>query len=56
MVAHILRTFGNEVELVDVSDQLPGLKRSPGISTWKVCLHFRALSRRRDVERLNRMK
>ncbi|KAI1717890.1 16S rRNA methyltransferase rsmB/F domain-containing protein [Ditylenchus destructor] len=36
VVAHILRTFGNEVELVDVSDQLPGLKRSPGISTWKV--------------------
>jgi hypothetical protein len=36
VVAHILRTSQGTLELVDVSDKLPGLKRTPGISKWKV--------------------
>lgn len=36
VVAHMLRTFKGCVELVDVSDKLPSLIRSPGHSTWKV--------------------
>ena len=36
MVADLLRMCGGALELVDVSDQLPDLKRSPGIKTWKV--------------------
>lgn len=37
VVAHMLRMFAGKLELVDVSDQLINLKRSPGISKWKVC-------------------
>ncbi|CAD5206680.1 unnamed protein product [Bursaphelenchus okinawaensis] len=36
VVAHMLKTYEGAFELVDVSDKLPGLKRSPGLSTWKV--------------------
>lgn len=36
VVAAALRKYGDQVRLVDCSDKLPGLKRRPGISTWKV--------------------
>ena len=36
VVAEALRQLDGSVELVDVSDQLPNLKRSPGINAWKV--------------------
>lgn len=36
VVAHMLRVFKGSLELVDVSDKLPELKRTPGVSTWKV--------------------
>ena len=36
VVAHLLNTCGGSLELLDVSDKLPALKRSPGLSTWKV--------------------
>lgn len=36
VVAQVLRYFNGNVQLVDVSDQLPELQRRPGISTWKV--------------------
>uniref|UniRef100_A0A7E4VQ14 tRNA (cytosine(34)-C(5))-methyltransferase n=1 Tax=Panagrellus redivivus TaxID=6233 RepID=A0A7E4VQ14_PANRE len=36
IVAQLLRHFDGKVRLVDVSAELPELKRSPGISTWKV--------------------
>uniref|UniRef100_A0A915EQ75 tRNA (cytosine(34)-C(5))-methyltransferase n=1 Tax=Ditylenchus dipsaci TaxID=166011 RepID=A0A915EQ75_9BILA len=36
VLAYMLRTFKGCLELVDVSDKLPSLKRSPGLSTWKV--------------------
>lgn len=36
IVAQLLRVYKGSLELVDVSDKLPNLKRSPGISTWKV--------------------
>jgi multisite-specific tRNA:(cytosine-C5)-methyltransferase len=35
VVAEILRQY-KDMSLVDVSDELPGLKRSHGISKWKV--------------------
>lgn len=35
VVAEALRKF-DQVSLVDVSNELPGLKRRPGISSWKV--------------------
>ena len=34
LVVHCFTT--GSVELVDCSDSLPDLKRSPGLSTWKV--------------------
>lgn len=36
VVAEALRQLDGSVELVDVSDQLPNLKRSPGVNSWKV--------------------
>ncbi|KAJ1919758.1 tRNA (cytosine-5-)-methyltransferase ncl1 [Mycoemilia scoparia] len=36
VVADALNTFGDAIKLVDVSDQLPLLKRSPGLTSWKV--------------------
>jgi 16S rRNA C967 or C1407 C5-methylase (RsmB/RsmF family) len=36
VLAYMLRSFKGKLELVDVSDKLPALKRSPGRSTWKV--------------------
>lgn len=36
ILAHLLRTHKGALELVDVSDQMPELKRAPGLSTWKV--------------------
>jgi len=36
IVADLIRNGKGQLELVDVSDKLPGLKRRPGISTWKV--------------------
>eukprot|EP00124_Ichthyophonus_hoferi_P000265 Ihof_evm21s9 gene=Ihof_evmTU21s9 len=36
VVAEVLRTYKGKLELVDVSDRLPELKRRPGLTTWKV--------------------
>uniref|UniRef100_A0A0N5AL57 tRNA (cytosine(34)-C(5))-methyltransferase n=1 Tax=Syphacia muris TaxID=451379 RepID=A0A0N5AL57_9BILA len=36
VVAELIRSFNGAVELVDISSKLPGLLRSPGLSTWKV--------------------
>jgi 16S rRNA C967 or C1407 C5-methylase (RsmB/RsmF family) len=36
VVAEVLRRCGGALELVDVSDILPALKRVPGLTTWKV--------------------
>ncbi|KTW30461.1 uncharacterized protein T551_01744 [Pneumocystis jirovecii RU7] len=36
VVSSVLRTYGNSIRLVDVSDQLPELKRRKGICVWKV--------------------
>lgn len=36
VIAEALRQNSGTVSLVDVSSQLPGLKRRPGIKTWKV--------------------
>uniref|UniRef100_A0A914I5Y6 tRNA (cytosine(34)-C(5))-methyltransferase n=1 Tax=Globodera rostochiensis TaxID=31243 RepID=A0A914I5Y6_GLORO len=36
VIAQLLRKFNGLVELVDVSDQLPELKRASGMSKWKV--------------------
>ncbi|KAG4304161.1 hypothetical protein PORY_002342 [Pneumocystis oryctolagi] len=36
VVSSVLRMYGDSIRLVDVSDQLPELKRKKGISTWKV--------------------
>lgn len=36
VVAEIIRSSGGTMRLVDVSDVIPGLKRSQGISSWKV--------------------
>ncbi|AOA64985.1 GQ67_04805T0 [Komagataella phaffii] len=36
VVAAALRQWGDQIRLVDCSDRLPGLKRVPGISNWKV--------------------
>ncbi|KAJ1959710.1 tRNA (cytosine-5-)-methyltransferase ncl1 [Dipsacomyces acuminosporus] len=36
VVAHVLDHFEGALKLVDVSDQLPALKRRPGLKTWKV--------------------
>lgn len=36
VVAHVLRTFGKDVELVDCSEKLPELKRRPGLTHWFV--------------------
>jgi 16S rRNA C967 or C1407 C5-methylase (RsmB/RsmF family) len=38
VLGSLLRTFKGAIELVDVSDKMPALKRSPGMSTWKVRL------------------
>ncbi|KAJ2002121.1 tRNA (cytosine-5-)-methyltransferase ncl1 [Coemansia thaxteri] len=36
VVAHVLDHFEGALKLVDVSEQLPALKRRPGLKTWKV--------------------
>jgi multisite-specific tRNA:(cytosine-C5)-methyltransferase len=36
VIAQILRLSKGTVELVDISGELLGLKRTPGISKWKV--------------------
>lgn len=36
VVANILNICGGSLELIDVSEKLQGLVRSPGISTWKI--------------------
>ncbi|KAJ2750508.1 tRNA (cytosine-5-)-methyltransferase ncl1, partial [Coemansia nantahalensis] len=36
VVAHVLDHFEGALQLVDVSDQLPALRRRPGLQTWKV--------------------
>lgn len=36
VVAEVLRQTKGAIQLVDVSTQLPELKRKPGLSTWKV--------------------
>lgn len=36
VVAQLLREGNGSLELVDVSDKLPQLKRRPGLKTWKV--------------------
>lgn len=36
VVLELLRRCGGAVELVDVSDRLPGLSRAPGLHTWRV--------------------
>ena len=36
VVAEALRQSGLKLNLLDVSSQLPNLKRSPGVTTWKV--------------------
>lgn len=36
VVAHALRIYGDDIELADVSDTLPGLKRRDGLMSWKV--------------------
>lgn len=36
VVAHALRHCGGDLELVDVSSELPELKRRSGLTTWKV--------------------
>eukprot|EP00123_Amoebidium_parasiticum_P015399 comp22951_c0_seq1/m.36408 comp22951_c0_seq1/g.36408 ORF comp22951_c0_seq1/g.36408 comp22951_c0_seq1/m.36408 type:complete len:790 (-) comp22951_c0_seq1:743-3112(-) len=36
VVAEILRKYAGKLELVDVSDRLPNLKRRPGLTDWKV--------------------
>ncbi|CAG8513683.1 4054_t:CDS:10 [Diversispora eburnea] len=36
VIAEVLRRCRGNLQLVDVSDQLPELKRAPGLTTWKV--------------------
>ena len=36
VVAHALRKYGQDIELVDVSHLLPALKRRPGLRKWRV--------------------
>jgi len=36
VVAQLLRHFGDDLELVDTKDKLPGLERLPGLRTWKI--------------------
>lgn len=36
VVAEAIRRFGGKLEVVDVSSELPRLRRSPGLLTWKV--------------------
>ncbi|KAJ1883438.1 tRNA (cytosine-5-)-methyltransferase ncl1 [Coemansia sp. RSA 486] len=36
VVAHVLDHFEGALQLVDVGDQMPALKRRPGLATWKV--------------------
>ena len=38
-VQHVVSLSGGSVELVDVSDQLQGLKYSKGTYSWKVRLY-----------------
>lgn len=40
VIASILRSSAGAVELVDVSQQLPQLKRTSGLSKWKVTESF----------------
>lgn len=40
VIAEMLRFGNGSIELVDVSDRLPQLKRSPGVSSWKVSVCF----------------
>ena len=39
LVQHVVHLSGGSVELVDVSDQLQGLKYSKGTYSWKVRLY-----------------
>ena len=36
VIVHIGCVFAGMIELVDCADRLEGLKRIPGLSTWKV--------------------
>jgi len=51
VIAQLLRDF-KQLELVDLSDQLPGLKRVPGMSTWKVSdIHGNVIPSLKDVRK-----
>lgn len=51
VVAELIRRGKGALELVDMSDELSGLKRSPGIKTWKVNQSFN-LSHRIILKRI----
>jgi hypothetical protein len=36
VVAQLLQTFEGQISLVDITDQLPGLKTKPGLTKWCV--------------------
>lgn len=36
VVAEVIRRTGGAMQLIDVSDQIPKLKRMAGLKTWKV--------------------
>lgn len=44
VIACIIRSSAGAVELVDVSQQLPQLKRTPGLSKWRVIESFFTLN------------
>nr|XP_054748162.1 RNA cytosine-C(5)-methyltransferase NSUN2-like [Lytechinus pictus] len=63
VIAGVLKQCEGAVELVDVSDELPGLKRIPGKTTWKVIddkgqifTSFEEVQEREDREKRRRYK
>ncbi|KAI9197252.1 cytosine(34)-C(5)-methyltransferase [Polychytrium aggregatum] len=55
VVAELLRRHKGSLELVDISETLPELKRKPGISTWKIlCKDDQFYDKFEDVPKENR--
>ena len=36
VVAQLLQTFEGQISLVDISDKLPGLRTTPGLTKWSI--------------------
>lgn len=49
VVCELIRRSKGAIELVDVSNELPGLKRSPGVTHWGVSVKDQWYEKHEDI-------